>query len=179
VDVAAARSNLRDAIAWCDTRAGDAARMRTPELIARGAGPLGEPLWRLLRDPEPVLADVCEKRRAVLDSTSAPRPSTRDVVDRGRLLQCSYWASLVDVACNRASRGFLDEDDLPPAGTWIGLIPGTSDHRSPLPRPMLIAWIPTCHVGDVEAALPVCPMETNEWLDRVDPKLARALLRPD
>ncbi len=179
----ALRTGLREAAAWCELAPRDVSHARAAALLPTTTDAKTEetPLFRMLSDPVALMTSVARARRDALATSGARVPWIAEfTVSRGRLLLCEFSASLFDRACHEESRGFLDEDDLPPCGAWCGLVPARVV-RAPSPNtlPALVVWIPERHVPDLDAAIPCCPTEVNAWLDDVDPKLARALLRAD
>lgn len=184
--VPALRSRLDEAVVWCkhalDTGRGFSG---TALLPPRGDAEIREEASsgrassqftpttagsRLCQAPYALVAGVVALRAQRMAELGVSAAASSDaLLESGRILCCGVNASLVDGACHVESRGFLDEDDLPPADTWIGLIPLNFEH--------LLTWVPERHVGDVDAAMPCCPTEAYRWLADADARLERALLR--
>jgi hypothetical protein len=184
VDADVLRLRLREAVAWCEYVVTRGRGLRTVELLPpRSAAEIAEqdalgrepPGWvpttieqRLGTAPRATTAAVVTSRAAKIGELGiAPAPA--EFLRSGRILCCGVGASLLDRACTEVSNGFLDDDDLPPCDTWIGIIP--------IQFPHLLAWVPAAHVEDVDTAMPYCPTEAYRWLTTTDPRLERALTR--
>ncbi len=186
VDVESLRLRVREAATWCDHLLSTGAPLRSVELLpARGEAEIAEeresgrarPPWvpktifeRLGHAPIATCAAVVAARASLIESRRVSMNRPVDGFPRsGRVLCCFVNASLMDVVCHQESKGFLDEDDLPPCATWIGYVPSKLQ--------LLLTWTPERHVPDVDAAMPCCPTEAYAWLTSVDPRLERAILR--
>lgn len=185
VEVAGLRASLREAAAWCERALSAGPGLRAIDLMPRGEvpfvevpGPRGATRpWRpstigerLSQWPESTVRGVLTSRRAEMARIGVSASEVADTLGTsGRILCCGVNASLFDIVCQQESSGFLDEDDIPPCDTWVGLVP--------LGIQYLLAWVPGRHVQDVSAAMPCCPTEAYVWLETIDPRLERSILR--
>ncbi|WP_034341754.1 hypothetical protein [Deinococcus misasensis] len=104
---------------------------------------------------------LVSKRRGLLDTVEA-EVSTEDF--QGRILLVLLEQ---DTGCGEgllASGGIIDASFLPPWDTWLAWIP------LPYRDPVLLAWIPSPLLMDVQKAMEVSASQCLWWLEDVDPE---------
>ena len=144
---------LREAAAWCATRA-DSASPRAPLAPKRLAPPT------LTRDRSSALDDVCDERSRDLRTQSVRE---EQLPARGRLLIYFPDAELSDGAAQVESREFFDVFNAPPWGTWVAYFEESS--RGVSQNAYLLAWVPAELVPLASAGIEVNPEECIAWLE--------------
>jgi hypothetical protein len=142
------RSILREAIAWCESRA--IRSLRTPQLRPRV-------LESSYRD---AVRSVVLARRLHL----AGIPLVDDLPNEGRLLAYFPDADLACGAAEAASRGYFDVNNVPPWDTWV-FMTGQPDQPRDAYGTCLIAWVPPTFVSRAQRGIEANPEDCICWLD--------------
>lgn len=80
-------------------------------------------------------------------------------------------ADLCDGAAQAESRGYFDEHNAPPWGTWVGMF---EDHdREPSFSKYVATWVPEPFVELASLGINVCPEACIQWLSESDTTLAK------
>jgi hypothetical protein len=124
--------------------------------------PLGEQLRSPALHPAASIAEIrtnderAELVREVIQKRSAlihiPEQSTN--LSSGKLLLYCPDENLACGAAKYSSRGFFDDDNVPPWDTWVSFSRGT-----------LLSWVPPSLVGMVQAGIDVNPESCILWMD--------------
>jgi hypothetical protein len=154
--------NLAEAIVWCRSRQ-DAA---SPQSCLRGA-PFGSRSTGSI--DEELVAAVVDWRRAEVGAVPASSP-----LEGGRLLVYFPDANLCDGAAEAESQGFLDVENSPPWGTWVGLFNDEQDDGHGYGR-YLVAWVPPAFLAHAGSGIAVNPEECILWLETTDLTLKKRL----
>jgi hypothetical protein len=99
--------------------------------------------------------DIVRLRRYKLGPTGTDAPD-------GRLMLWFPDEELTDGAAAVASRGFFDDHNAPPWGTWVGYFEDRGTGLSG--RTYLLAWVPTSLIESARAGIRVNPEVCIEWL---------------
>ena len=149
---------LREAIAWCESRANHS--LRTPQIGPRV-------LASGYRD---AVRSVVQARR--LHSTGLRLLD--DLPEGGRLL--AYFPD-EDLACGgaeAASDGYFDINNVPPWDTWVLMIEQPDQPRGSVGN-CLIAWVPPAFVSRAQHGIEANPEGCICWLDDCSRDLHRAV----
>ena len=152
------RSILREAVAWCVSRANHS--LRTPQIGPRV-------LTSSYRD---AVRSVVQARR--LHSTGLRLLD--DLPEGGRLLAYFPDEDLACGAAEAASGGYFDSNNVPPWDTWVLMTekPG----QPPESRgTCLIAWVPPAFVSRAQHGIEANPEACICWLDDCSHDLQRVV----
>lgn len=154
--------SLAEAIIWCRLRRD----VSSPQSCLRGP-PFGTRATASI-DEEFVAAVVAWRRAEV---GAVPASSS---VEEGRLLVYFPDANLCDGAAEVESEGFLDVENSPPWGTWVGLFHKELDDGRGYGR-YLVAWVPPEFLPHASSGIAVNPEECILWLQASELPLKRRL----
>lgn len=152
------RSILREAIAWCVSRADHS--LRTPLISPRV-------LESGYRD---AVRSVVQARRLHLTGTRL----LDALPEGGRLLAYFPDEDLACGAAEAASRGYFDINNVPPWDTWVLMIEQPDQPRDSRGN-CLIAWVPPAFVSRAQQGIEANPEECIGWLDDCSHDLQRVV----
>jgi hypothetical protein len=154
--------SLAEAIVWCGPRQ-DAA---SPQSCLR-ADPFGSRSTASI--DEDFVTAVVDWRRAQVGEVPASSS-----VEGGGLLIYFPDANLCDGAAEAESQGFLDVENSPPWGTWVGMFNNERDDGRGYGR-YLVAWVPPAFLAHAGSGIAVNPEECILWLEATDLALKKRL----
>jgi hypothetical protein len=173
------RTALGDAMSWAARRAssppvdGDIAGcLRSPQLTPHAdrihAAWFGDPRSQRTVGSGLTLGDsfsaLVSDRRALVARRPRPSAAALDLeLTRPRALLLTRWElSLHDGAAEVASRGFIDDANVPPCDTWLDLLtlPGATG-----PDRCLLSWVPSWASDGVDQGVYVVPEGCLTWAE--------------
>lgn len=167
----ALRQSLSETIAWVSKHA----VLRDPRNSTRNA--MLDPNLKSIDSVDEIrdsLVSLSYKRRQLLRESGIPVKAFTGQAAPGRLMVIYPEYNLTDGAAEPETQGFLDMLNMPPWDTWVGLYTGkVPDIEEDVTG--LIAWVPPQMVELVDRGIRVNPEECIQWLDKVDPALAKTL----
>jgi hypothetical protein len=112
-----------------------------------------------------IVNTICEERAEAVASWLRNSPEAFRTLEGGRLLLCtSVTESIPDGAVSAMSKGFYDEDDLPPWDTWICY----ADDLNP---EYLISWVPPEWIEIARHGVESHFLDCMKWADMTDIEL--------
>jgi len=133
------------------------------------------------------LIDALSHKRAELLRVEGHYPPEMSCDLAGSRLLLSKDASVWDGASQAESKGFFDEDDLPPWDTWLCYVQGADYPIATVPSRgtptiipawqmwYLVAWVPPTLLDLAIAGMSVNPVDCIHWAEDVDIPFTREL----
>lgn len=173
------KSRLAETITWCTT--GNS--LNDPALSLRSSI-LRPPSLRLSNrfkiELQNVVNALAEERAQCMRSWNYKEINPAQDLAGGQLLLCtSATESIPDGGVSSSSRGFYDEDDLPPWDTWICYLIMNSDDVA-LPgwqyqKEYLVSWVPEVWVDLAKIGVEEHFLDCMSWASQVEIPFTRQL----
>lgn len=168
---------LAETMAWCaahDWTANPGKELRTALLHPPDPTESAELFWdseATHRQRQQLVERLATRRAKLLEEQGITPLQLVPPLTGGRLLAFNADQTLSDGAANSASRGFFDDDNVPPWDTWIAYMTDDmvdSRPRYPFSSSSLLSWVPERLIEKATAGIEVNPEACICWATELD-----------